>query len=318
MSEMKIKALAPWFGSKRNLALEIVAEMGPHRAYWEPFCGSMAVLLAKPRASHETVADLNGDLVNLAAVIKDPVLGPKLYRRLRRAVMTETLLNEAKAKANDDPLDRAEAFWVKSWVGRNGTAGTLDYNAHLCVRWTPTGGHGGIRFQNAVMSIPAFRRRLRDVLVLERDAFEVIPRIDDAVGVMIYVDAPYVSKAARYVHDDDVRPVPVDDDEWKTARSWAGVHAPTLNPARAAWHKCLADRLQRFQQARVIVSYYDHPMLDELYVGWTKRCFEVSKAMAHQGKRGECDTRATEVLFINGPSLVERRADRSLFAEASQ
>ncbi len=31
---MLIKALAPWwFGSKRNLAPEIVATLGPHRVY---------------------------------------------------------------------------------------------------------------------------------------------------------------------------------------------------------------------------------------------------------------------------------------------
>ena len=39
---MQIKALAPWFGGKRTLAPRIVAELGPHRAYWEPFCGSLA------------------------------------------------------------------------------------------------------------------------------------------------------------------------------------------------------------------------------------------------------------------------------------
>lgn len=46
-----ITAIAPWFGSKRTLAPRIVAELGSHRAYWEPFCGSMAVLLAKPAAT---------------------------------------------------------------------------------------------------------------------------------------------------------------------------------------------------------------------------------------------------------------------------
>src|ERR1044072_5384193 len=40
-NEMKISALAPWYGSKRTLAPEIVRQLGEHRAYWEPFCGSM-------------------------------------------------------------------------------------------------------------------------------------------------------------------------------------------------------------------------------------------------------------------------------------
>jgi hypothetical protein len=44
VNDMPIKALAPWFGGKRNLAPLIVAELGEHRCYWEPFCGSMAGL----------------------------------------------------------------------------------------------------------------------------------------------------------------------------------------------------------------------------------------------------------------------------------
>lgn len=32
---MKIKAIAPWFGGKRNLAPQIVRLLGRHRAYWE-------------------------------------------------------------------------------------------------------------------------------------------------------------------------------------------------------------------------------------------------------------------------------------------
>ena len=66
---MKITAIAPYFGGKRNLAPRIVAEFGPHRAYWEPFVGSCAVLFAKPRIAFETVNDLHGDLVTLAMVL---------------------------------------------------------------------------------------------------------------------------------------------------------------------------------------------------------------------------------------------------------
>jgi len=68
---VRIKALVPWFGSKRRLAPEIVRELGPHAAYWEPFCGSLAVLLAKPPCPMETVNDLHADLVNLANAIAD-------------------------------------------------------------------------------------------------------------------------------------------------------------------------------------------------------------------------------------------------------
>jgi hypothetical protein len=38
-----INAILPYFGGKRTLAPSIVAEFGPHRSYWEPFCVSKAL-----------------------------------------------------------------------------------------------------------------------------------------------------------------------------------------------------------------------------------------------------------------------------------
>lgn len=281
ITDMKITALAPWFGGKRTLAPRIIAELGPHSAYWEPFCGSMAVLLAKPPATMETVNDLHGDLINLARIIRDPVSGPKLYRRLRRVLMAKALHSDAAEVVSDEPLqgdavDRAENYFVASWMGRNGVAGSKGYNFGYCTRYTKNGGHPATRFASAVSSIPAWRRRLRAVNILKDDAFDMLSRIEDAPGVVIYADPPYLEKGAKYVHDFD---------------SWD--------------HHRLATLLGRFQKTRVVVSYYEHPRLSQLYPGWTKISIDVSKAMASQGKRDKAnDIRATEVLLINGPSLA--------------
>ena len=51
----RIGAILPYFGGKRNLASRIIDFLGPHRVYWEPFCGSMAVLFAKEPVVMETV-----------------------------------------------------------------------------------------------------------------------------------------------------------------------------------------------------------------------------------------------------------------------
>lgn len=276
----KIKAIAPWFGGKRNLAAMIVDTLGDHRVYWEPFCGSMAVLMAKPSCVMETVNDLHGDLINLARVIQHDTHAPKFYRRLRRTLMVEELFNESRdvirggdAGEELDP-ERAFHYFMTAWMGRNGVAGTSNYNAGYCVRYTANGGHAAKRFDSVVRSIPAWRRRLRNVTILRRDAFELLDRIDDAPRTAIYVDPPYLVKGAKYKHDFD-----------------------------AADHQRLAEALARFQHARVIVSYYDHPDLDTLYPGWSRQTKEVSKAMAHQGRRGKNNTKAVEVLLSNQPEL---------------
>jgi DNA adenine methylase len=291
-ADMPIKALSPWFGAKRNLARTIIEELGDHRSYWEPFCGSMAVLLAKPAASMETVNDLHGDLINLARVVQDRTLGPMLYRRLRRTIMAQQIHAAAAEEIRRDwtpaaapDLDRAEAYFLAAWLGRNGVAGCSNYDNHYCARYTHNGGHAARRFHNAIRSIPAWRRRLRHVTALTMDAFELLERIEDAPGAAIYVDPPYLVKGAKYLHK-----------------------------LREGDHERLAESLSRFRQARVVVSYYQHPLLNTLYPvdRWKRREIEVSKAMASSGSRGKSDVRVTEVLLVNGP--LNTRQEGGLFA----
>ena len=68
--EMKIGAIAPWFGGKRTMAPAIVKQLGTSfKQYFEPFCGSMAVLFSMEARGFETCNDLHGDLINLAKVL---------------------------------------------------------------------------------------------------------------------------------------------------------------------------------------------------------------------------------------------------------
>lgn len=279
---MKVKSIAPWFGGKTNLAPTIVEELGAHSAYFEPFCGSMAVLLAKPESSSETVNDLHGDLTNLARVVRHPVQGPMLYRRLRRTLRCEQLhrwaSTEISMKQYLEPPDRsyehvvsrAYDYFLVSWMGRCGTSGTLAKASTFPVRNTPGGGANGKRFVAAVDSIPAWRRRMRCVTITCRDGFTMLEKISDDPKVAIYVDPPYLKKGTKYLHDFE------DGD-----------------------HVRLAKLLHRFQKARVVVSYYDDEALDALYPGWTKRVIEMTKASGNQGKRGKSESRAKEVLLKN-------------------
>lgn len=272
---LKIKAIAPWFGGKRTLAPEIVRAIGTHTAYWEPFCGSMAVLFAKPESPSETVCDLHRDVTNLARVVASDQ-GPDLFDRLQRTAFSESLFAECREQLQTDlePIDRAYCFFVEAWMGRNGVAGTRSSNTAFCVRYTSNGGDPAIRFASAVNSIPDWARRLRGVTILNRDGFEVLERIEDKGGTAIYCDPPYLVKGAKYLHDF------ANND-----------------------HKRLADLLKRFRRTRVVVSYYDHPELESLYGGnWSKQHLKASKAMVSSGMRDSKGTvEAPEVLLINTP-----------------
>ncbi len=298
--QMKITALAPWFGGKRTLAPRIVAELGKHRVYWEVFAGGMAVLFAKEPTVMETVNDLHGDLINLARVVHSDELAPVLFDRVNRTAMHEGVFAEARARtlarknapASDVPdLQRAADYMVCAWLGRNGVSGTSSYNQGFCVRYTANGGHAAKRFQSVAESIPAWWQRLRNVTILNRNARELLPRIEDKAGTALYIDPPYFEKGAKYVHDFD------------DAAEFAGMFCGDED--RPMSHGELAELLSRFKKSRVVVSYYDHPEIRRLYRGWTFIDCTMTKSLVNQGMRSkEGAVKAPEVLIVNGPSFT--------------
>lgn len=309
-----LTAIAPWFGGKRTLAPEIVRELGPHKAYFEPFCGSIAVLFAKPVSALETVNDLHGELINLAMVLASDHWYA-LYEAVDRVLLSQDLVDAFVAEMAvplDVPRDpklvsaesvrRAAQYMAASWICRNGVAGTERVNYQMAVRWTGNGGSPGMRWRSAVDSVPAWHDRLKGVVILRRDAFDLIPRIDDAPDTALYVDPPYVATTrggsagagggSRYLH------------EFKESDE------PLLGGVND--HRRLAKLLHRFEKARVVVSYYDDPMIREIYAGWTVRSVARQKNLHAQNKRGTAKSEAPEILLMNGPSRAgeEANADR--------
>jgi DNA adenine methylase len=276
-----VTSLAPWFGGKRTLAPRIVEVLGPHRCYWEPFCGSMAVLLAKDACNQETVNDLHGDLVNLARVIRDEDLCQKLYWRLRRTLAAEELFRESlgvvRAGAAPGPDDgpsaeRAYHYFVSSWLGLNGVAGTSKFSTNFARRYSSNGGDAPTRFVSAVEALPGWHDRLRSVAIYRGDGIEMCGRIEDKAGTVVYADPPYLVKGAEYEHD----------------------FAP-------ADHDRLAAALTRFRLTRVVVSYSEHPDLARLYPGWGKVPLAATKGVVNAGRRAAGRVAAPEVLLVNQP-----------------
>lgn len=305
MNEMKINSLAPWFGAKRTMAARIARECcrkdgSPPKSFWDCCCGSMAVSLAMPKCAQHHAVDIHQHLLNLANVIKDPELGPQFYRTLRRVLNHETLFHEAKSQLESEgsadlfgggeplsDLDRAIAYFIVSWQGRNGVAGTRRVNYQPAIRWTSGGGHGASRFKSAVDSIPAWRRRLRSISILDRDMFLCLKRIDDQEGTTIYIDPPYLR-----------------DGE---GRSGSAVYEHEFTTRQ---HIEMRDLLLRFENTRVVVSYYDHPVLREWYDGWTVVDCMTQKNLHVQNRRGNGACDAPEILIINGPSYTENSTRR--------
>lgn len=298
-SPMRVKALTPWFGGKRAMAPLIAQELGKHTQYFEPACGSMAVLFAKAPSQKETVNDLHGDLIHLARVVQDPVLAPRLYQRLHQALFCEALLLEAQehlqgAVNGDLSVERAYWYFLASWMQRGGTAGTERQDYQIAVRWTAGGGSPTVRWRAAVESIPAWHQRLGNVVILRRDLFGIIDRFEDSPETAVYVDPPYTLES-RNSHSGK---------GWYLHEFTGGSAGTLYAPAKADDHERLRDALAAYRQARIVVSYYDCPRVRELYREWTFVDCQRNKNLACSGVGSPSPTIAPELLIVNGPSYA--------------
>jgi DNA adenine methylase len=254
MSEPKVSAIAPWFGSNRMLAQSVGDQLAGCEWVGIPFMGGGSELFTI-KARTIVANDLHRLVVNLALVMSHPLHGPSLYRRLRRMTFHPDMLSLAQSICigamdsdprllNDDgSVNLAEAYFITCWMGRSAKAGTeTEFDGGLPVRWSAGGGDSAVRFQSAVSSIPAFRRFLRRCNFTSKDCFEFIGQCQDKPKHGIYVDAPWPELGHPYRHKFDT------DKQEK-----------------------LAGYLAEFHKARVVIRFGDHPLIRELYPeseGW--------------------------------------------------
>lgn len=309
-----ITRIVPWFGAKAMMAIKhIVPEIGGHKNYIEPFCGSCSVLMAKPQVAYETVNDLHGDLTHLLRCLQDEAIALWLYGAAARTCVSEGILLDARALIDSSPppdhgepcdRHRALAYLVQSWMMRNGLAGTdrrlsglsRAPNLEIALRFNTSGGSPTVRWASMVESIPSWHVRLRSVMVLRRNAMEMLEQIEDQDGLAIYADPPYLPESRTSMRSGNTRA----SYKYEFEAAQPGIFGAMDD------HDRLADLLRRYRKARVVVSYYAHERLDALYPGWNVLDCSQHKNMANgsKGRPAGAQADAPEVLLINGPSLA--------------
>jgi hypothetical protein len=141
---MTLKAPFPYFGGKSKVAHEVWHRLGDVVNFVEPFCGSAAVLLARPsRPRTETVNDANcfisnfwramaADPVALAEACDWPVNEADLHARHRWLMLSGASLEwRERMKRDPDHFDiKVAAWWVWGacqWIGAGWCDGTRIY-----------------------------------------------------------------------------------------------------------------------------------------------------------------------------------------------
>lgn len=260
-----------YFGSKVRAAARIVDLLPEHDGYVEPFCGSLAVLLAKPpRAGRfETVNDLDQDLMTFWRVLRER---PDDLERV--CALTPHSRAEYAAcwpiTEDVDDLERARRVWVKLAQGRGGQLRPTGWRYH-----EQTHGRNSSMPRTLAAYVGRFAAvadRLRTVSLECRPALEVIERYGRDASTLLYVDPPYLmSTRSRTAYRHEMH---TDDEHRELSKALAGV------------------------KGIVVLSGYHSPLYDELYDGW--HVTELS-AFTGQANGGRLGGDRVEVLWSNRP-----------------
>lgn len=280
-----LKPVLQYPGSKVRLAPTILGLLGEHKGYVEPYVGSAAVLLAKPKVNVETVNDLNEVLIDFYEVLRDKALRFDLIEQL-----VDTPYAEAELKRCwvDDPeldrVERARRFFVRSnqqFVSGQGNG-----------RWTmtsnPSSGHtNASKWMNYKTRLHAMSERLQAVQIANRDSVQFLRDILDkgtpTKDIAVYADPPYLAETrngSKYAVESD----------------------------KSAHHVAMLEQLMRFE-GPVVISGYPHPLYDEVLASTGQVWSKVVKQVAANSVAGKGSVaKREEVLWCNTyctlPALV--------------
>lgn len=260
-----------YFGGKITLADQLIRLMPSHHHYVEPYCGSLAVLLAKPPVPHETVNDLDRDLITFWRVLRDQ---PEQLERACSLTPHARAEHEDSYEPTDDPLEKARRVWVQLTQGRAAVRTRTGWRYYVDPGGTTSGMADYLR--GYVQRMPPAVERLMHVSLECRPALDVIADYGRHPDVCLYVDPPYL----------------------KSTRSPGAYVCEMGDPAD---HTDLAEALKGCK-ASVVLSGYPSPLYDGLYDGWQR----VEMATA-TGQGGEWSDRV-EVAWINraaDPDLLD-------------
>src|SRR5262249_11037116 len=140
----------------------------------------------------EVVNDLNGDLMNFYAVLKDQNLFDHLRMRLDKTQNSEAEWNTARDLLDTDTGDNVERAAALFTLCRQSMSARMKNFAPTVTTRLRGGRDEHVNgWWTAVEGLEAVHRRLKDVRVLCRPALDVI-RQEDEESTIFYCDPPYL------------------------------------------------------------------------------------------------------------------------------
>lgn len=189
-----VRPLIRYHGAKWRLAPWIIRNFPPHRCYVEPFGGAAGVLLQKERVYAEVYNDLDGDIVNLFRVLRDPEGSARLIDLVNLTPYARDEFDDAY-ESHPDLVERARRTIVRASMGfgsAGATKGTTGFRIDTRRRY----GTAQQLWAEYPATLGPVIQRLTGVMIENRPALEVI-RQHDAPDTLFFVDPPYLHET-RY------------------------------------------------------------------------------------------------------------------------
>ena len=242
--KMRTKSAAFYYGSDSKVASELAGLLDRCSHVTIPFCGGMSIL-PHLKASHVVANDLLSRVIHFYRVVSGRcglIAQQELFDRCDHTLSHPDEIELAKEFRNADvpTVDAAWSFWAEVAIGRKGAGGTLRQGASSSVRRTANGGGNASRITTAAQELRAWAEEFKRCEFTKEDFRDVLPEVADEPDCGLYCDPPWVGAGNEYIHKFD-----------------------------EADHRDLCNGLKRFEHARIVVRYGDHPLIRELYDGWS-------------------------------------------------
>lgn len=284
MSQVPTRPALRWHGGKWLLAPWIIENLPEHRVYVEPFGGAASVLIRKPRSYAEIYNDLDGEVVTLFRVLRDPEQSASLIDALRLTPFAREEFQAAYAP-NTDPVDIARALTVRSFMG----FGSDGHNAAQRTGFRAASNRSGTTpahdWTNYPDALRAVVERFAGVVIESRPAMDVC-RQHDGPETLHYLDPPYMPETRST----------------KSRRGGQRYHAYKHEMTTEQHASLLSDI--RELRGMVVLSGYPSKLYDDALAGWRR----IERASLADGARAR-----TEVLWLNAAATAAS-SQSSMFA----
>lgn len=188
MSSSPTRPLMRYHGGKWRIAPWIIQHFPPHGVYVEPFAGAASVFMRKPRVHGEVLNDIDGEIVNVFRVLRDPEKAKDLERLIRLTPFSREEF-EQSYDSTDCPIERARRIIVRTSMGYGTTSLRKSRTGFRARTYTQnqTGAPCWVSWPDQIRN---YVYRLQGVTIENKDACECI-KLHDSSDTLFYLDPPY-------------------------------------------------------------------------------------------------------------------------------